>query len=172
MREEGNGERGTGNGELGRVGESASGGVGELAVASELYGARARPYDWRWGTPEQVKDHFGLGVVALKAAWSRGWVRARQPMWENDGKRTQTVYCFEDIHGYMERVLHQVTEQYAEQWWTDESVKGLAEVTPEGPYLRGRARGPALTRREQNPAPARAKRPAVRKDGFMRLSSR
>ena len=47
-------------------------------AASEIFGARERPYDMRWGTPEQVKESFGINVAVLKAAWMRGWVRARQ----------------------------------------------------------------------------------------------
>lgn len=123
--------------------------------ASEVYGARERPYDFRWGTPQQVSDQFGICVQVLKAAWKRGWVRARQGNWENDNKRTQTVYCFEDIHGYMERVMHRVTEVYAEKWWTDETVATFEEKMPEGPYLRPRTGGPR-----------------VRKDGFAPLPRR
>ena len=123
-------------------------------TASEIFGARERPYDMRWGTPEQVKDQFGINVAVLKSAWMRGWVRARQGNWESDEKRTQTVYCFEDIHGFMERVAHQVSEAYAERWWTDETVGALAERTPDGPYKRARiGRGG----------------PQRRKDGFAKL---
>ena len=122
-----------------------------IGPASEIYGARERPYDFRWGTPQQVLDQFGLNVSALKAAWKRGWVRARQCNWESDCKRTQTVYCFEDIHGYMERVMHKVTEVSAEKWWTNETVAAFEEKIPEGPYL------------------ARSGRPGVRKDGFTTL---
>jgi hypothetical protein len=98
-----------------------------------------------------VLDQFGLNVSALKAAWKRGWVRARQGNWESDDKRTQTVYCFEDIHGYMERVMHKVTEVYAKKWWTNETVAAFEEKIPEGPYF------------------ARSGRPGVRKDGFTPL---
>lgn len=107
-------------------------------TASEIFGARERPYDMRWGTPDQVKDQFGLNVAVLKSAWERGWVRARQGNWEGDEKRTQTVFCFEDIHGFMERVMHRVSPAYAERWWTDETVIALAEHTPDGPYKRER----------------------------------
>ena len=110
-------------------------------AASEIYGQRERPYDMRWGTPEQVKDAFGINVAALKAAWGRGWVRARQGNWETDKKRTQTVYCFEDLHFWLERTAHRVSKQYAEEWWTDETVAALEEKLPEGPYLRGRGAG-------------------------------
>ena len=103
---------------------------------SEIFGARERPYDKRWGTPEQVRAHFGLSVAALKAAWMRGWVRARQGNWVSDKKRTQTVYCFEDIHGWLERVAHQVSEAYAGLWWTDETVVALEEKMSKGPYFR------------------------------------
>lgn len=109
-------------------------------AASEFFGARERPYDMRWGTPEQVKEAFGINVAVLKAAWKRGWIRARQGNWECDEKRTQTVYCFEDIHGYLERVAHQVSEAYAKKWWTDETVEALAEKTPFGPYRRAHRR--------------------------------
>ena len=121
-------------------------------AASEIFGQRERPYDMRWGTPEQVKDQFGINVAVLKAAWMRGWVRARQGNWKSDDMRTQTVYCFEDIHGYMERVAHQVSKAYVERWWTDDEVAALEEKTPDGPYARPRIAG----RR-------------VRKDGFAPL---
>ena len=121
-------------------------------AASEIFGQRERPYDMRWGTPEQVKDQFGINVAVLKATWKRGWIRARQGNWESDDKRTQTVYCFEDIHGWLERVAHKVSDAYAEKWWTDETVATLEEKTPDGPYLRPKAH-----------------RPNVRKDGFAPL---
>ena len=70
----------------------------QVRPASEIFGQRERPYDMRWGTPEQVKAEFGIGVSVLKSAWATGWVRARQGNWESDEKRTQSVYCFEDIH--------------------------------------------------------------------------
>ena len=110
--------------------------VEDIRPASEIYGQRERPYDMRWGTPEQVKAEFGLGVVVLKAAWGSGWVRARQGNWADDGKRVQTVYCFEDIHGYIERIMHRVSKDYAEKWWTDETVSAMMEKIPDGPYRR------------------------------------
>ena len=121
--------------------------------ASEIYGQRERPYDMRWGTPEQVKRQFGINATVLKSAWASGWVRARQGNWENDDKRTQTIYCFEDIHGFIERVMHRVSEKYAEKWWTDDNVLVMAEKNPDGPYRRRVAQGGAK----------------VRKDGFARL---
>ncbi len=136
-------------------------------TASEIFGAGERPYDMRGGTPEQVKAQFGISVQTLKAAWMRGWVRARQGNWESDEKRTQTVYCFEDIHGFMERVMHQVTEAYAEKWWTDETVAALSDKTPDGPYLRSRIGAP-----RSEPTTPRTRRTAVRKDGFAPLPRR
>ena len=127
--------------------------VEHVRPASEIYGQRERPYDMRWGTPEQVKAEFGIGVVVLKAAWGSGWIRARQGNWENEDKRTQTIYCFEDIHGFVERVMHRVSEQYAEKWWTDDNVQALSEKLPDGPYRRRVAVGGSK----------------VRKDGFERL---
>ena len=109
-------------------------------AASVATCAAVRPYDMRWGTPEQVKGQFGINVAALKAAWKRGWVRARQGNWESDDRRTQTVYCFEDIHCWLECVAHKVTEVYAKKWWTDETVAALEEKTPDGPYKRAEAR--------------------------------
>ena len=117
-------------------------------AASEIFGARERPYDMRWGTPDQVKDQFGLSVATLKAAWGRGWVRARQGNWESDGKRTQTVYCFEDIHGWLERIAHKVSEAYAEKWWTDATVAALEEKMPDGPYARPRSGGGQRSRKD------------------------
>lgn len=121
--------------------------------ASEIYGQRERPYDLRWGTPAQVRAEFGIGVSVLKAAWGGGWVRARQGCWETDDKRVQTVYCFEDIHGFVERVMHRVSEVYAARWWTDDTVRQMVEKIPDGPYRRKVGRG----------------RPLMRKDGFERL---
>lgn len=122
-------------------------------TASEIFGARERPYDMRWGTPEQVKDQFGINVAVLKATWKRGWVRARQGNWESDDKRTQTVYCFEDIHGWLERVAHKVSDAYAKQWWTDETIAALEEKTPDGPYKRGRSGSGGQQRRKDGFAP-------------------
>lgn len=110
--------------------------VEDIKPASEIYGQRERPYDMRWGTPEQVKAEFGFGVVVLKAAWGSGWVRARQGNWVGDDKRVQTVYCFEDIHGYIERIMHRVSKDYAKKWWTDETVSAMMEKIPDGPYRR------------------------------------
>ena len=138
---------------MSETGQIAAYGAAASLRASEIFGQRERPYDMRWGTPEQVKDQFGINVTVLKAAWKRGWVRARQGNWESDDRRTQTVYCFEDIHGYMERVMHRVTEVYAEKWWTDETVALFEEKTPDGPYMRRVAAGGAR----------------IRKDGFTRL---
>ncbi len=143
-----------------------------MTAASEIFGARERPYDFRWGTLEAVKDAFGINPPTLKAAWRRGWIRARQGNWDGDQKRTQTVYCFEDIHGYMERVMHQVTEDYATNWWTDDEITRLAEVTPDGPYTQWRlnssrgdaAAAPAATRQKQA-----ARVVTTRQDGFTRL---
>ena len=125
----------------------------QVRPASEIFGQRERPYDMRWGTPEMVKAEFGIGVSVLKSAWSSGWVRARQGNWESDDKRTQSVYCFEDIHGFVERVMHRVSENYAKKWWTDDNVQQMAEKLPDGPDRRRVAAGGAK----------------VRKDGFERL---
>lgn len=125
----------------------------QVRPASEIYGQRERPYDMRWGTPEQVKAEFGIGVSVLKSAWATGWVRARQGNWESDEKRTQSVYCFEDIHGFVERVMHRVSENYAKTWWTDDNVLALAEKLADGPYRRRVKLGGSK----------------ARKDGFERL---
>ena len=125
----------------------------QVRPASEIFGQRERPYDMRWGTPEHVKAEFGIGVSVLKSAWFSGWVRAMQGNWESDDKRTQSVYCFEDIHGFVERVMHRVSENYAKKWWTDDNVQQMAEKLPDGPYRRRVAAGGAK----------------VRKDGFERL---
>lgn len=127
--------------------------IASMRPASEIFGQRERPYDMRWGTPEQVKAEFGIGVSVLKSAWATGWVRARQGNWESDEKRTQSVYCFEDIHGFVERVMHRVSEQYAEKWWTDDNIQVLAEKLADGPYRRRVKLGGSK----------------VRKDGFERL---
>ena len=137
-------------GEPGTVGYE----VARPRPANEIFGFRERPYDQRWGVPKQVQKEFGLGIHVIKAGWMNGWIRARQATWQTDEKRVQTVYCFEDIHTFIERVMRRVSVRYAETWWTDESVQQMAEKIPEGPYLR----------REKS-----AKAPAIRKDGFTRL---
>ena len=106
------------------------------APAEEIFRKRERPYDLRWGTPDRIKAEFGIGAAILKAAWKRGWVRARQINWHDDTKRSQTVYCFEDLHGWLERVAHPVSDAYAKKWWTDEAVASLEAKMPDGPYLR------------------------------------
>ena len=140
-----------------------------MVTASEIFGQRERPYDMRWGTPDQVKDQFGINVAVLKASWKRGWVRARQGNWESDKKRTQTVYCFEDIHVWLECAAHKMSEAYAAAWWTDETVAALEEKMPDGPYLRGVCRDPAQTRRAQNPDRGAPHPVKARKDGFAPL---
>ena len=40
-------------------------------AASEIFGARERPYDYRWGTPVQVNEQFGISAASLKAAWAQ-----------------------------------------------------------------------------------------------------
>ena len=101
-------------------------------TASETFGARERPYDQRWGTPEQVKDQFGVNVSTLKAAWLKGWIRARQGNWESDDKRTQTIYCFEDIHRWLEEVAHHPSKTYVKKFWTAAEV--AAAAVKKGPY--------------------------------------
>lgn len=103
---------------------------------SEVYRRRERPYDMRWGTPAQVKAEFGIGVAVLKAAWGSGWVRARQGCWVTDGRRAQTIFCFEDIQEFIERVMYRVSKSYAERWWTDNIVRQMREGMPDGPYRR------------------------------------
>ena len=77
-----------------------------------------------------MRREFGVNAAALKAAWLRGWVEARQAGWIGDGRRTQTVYCFEDVHLWLEKIAHKVSREYAERWWTDEAVKAFARKTP------------------------------------------
>ena len=88
---------------------------------------RPRPYDMRWGTPKRVRAEFGLNAVALKRAWATGKVKARQPNWAGDDRRTQTVFCFEDIHRYIECGMHEVSAEYAARWWRD----GISSDMPE-----------------------------------------
>ena len=122
--------------------------------ASEIFGFRERPYDMRWGVPKQILREFGIGVHVIKAAWMSGWIRARQANWHTDDKRVQTIYSFEDIHIFIERVMRRVSNRYVENWWTDDSVRDLTEKIPEGPYMK---------------RVASKKEPKIRKDGFERL---
>ena len=64
-----------------------------------------------------VRSEFGLNAVALKRAWAKGAVRARQANWEDDGKRTQTIFSFEDIQRYIESDMHVVSAEYGARWW-------------------------------------------------------
>lgn len=101
-----------------------------------------RPYDLRWGSAPQVQEQFGVAAAPLKAAWKRGWIRARQCGWLGDGRRTQAVYCFEDVHRWLEAVAHGVTEEYAKRFWSDAQVARLTAAMPLGPYApSGRGKG-------------------------------
>lgn len=95
---------------------------------------RERPYDPRWGDPKAVEREFHLSPTVLKAGFCAGWIKARQPSWKDDEHRAQVVYCFEDIHRYVEEVLHQVTGAYVKRFWTTQELKDAAAVVPRGPY--------------------------------------
>ena len=130
---------------------------------------RERPYDMRWGQPDLVKAEFGIGESVLKAAWKAGWIKARQPTWEEDGKRAMTIYCFEDIQVFIEEVMHVVNDGYAAQWWTTAEIAAYATKIQDGPY--GRRQGAQET--GGGKAQGRVRHgPKRRKDGFMPLGSR
>ena len=85
--------------------------------------SRRRPYDMRWGTPKRIKSEFGLNAVALKRMWATKKVRARQGNWTSDEHRTQTIFCFEDIHRFIEGEMHEVSKEYAANWWGRKNEK-------------------------------------------------
>lgn len=95
---------------------------------------RERPYDFRWGAPEDVVKEFHITPQVLKDGFRAGWIKARQPAWIDDEHRSQVVYCFEDIHRYMEEVLHVVTDEYVKRFWTYQELKDSKAVLPNGPY--------------------------------------
>ena len=113
----------------------------ENGILEGMANGGARPYDMRWGTILQVKRNFGITAAAIKSAWVDGHVRARQGNWKNDRVRTQTVFCFEDIHRWLERTAHVVSKEYAETWWTDKEIFLLSEKKARGKETREQARG-------------------------------
>ncbi len=99
----------------------------------------ARPYDMRWGTPGAVCEEFSIGKVELKKIYRDGWVKARQVAWRDDDHRTQTIYCFEDLHRWLEEVAHRPSEAYVKKFWTFAEVAAAAAEdgkaeTKKGPY--------------------------------------
>ena len=78
----------------------------------------ARPYDMRWGDPNAVVGEFHINKAELKRIYLEGWIKARQVAWRDDEHRTQTIYCFEDIHRWLEEVAHRPSETYVKRFWT------------------------------------------------------
>jgi len=97
-----------------------------------------RPYDFRWGSASVVAEEFHIQPLDLKKAYLDGWIKARQPAWEDDEHRCQIVYCFEDVHRYMEDVLHVVSEDYVKRFWTTQELKDAMAERPRGPYAKRR----------------------------------
>lgn len=98
-----------------------------------------RPYDFRWGPPDAVVEEFHIPPTTLKRGFLDGWIKARQPAWVDDEHRSQVVYCFEDIHRYLEDVLHAVSDEYVKRFWTTQELKDAIAVAPRGPYGRSRS---------------------------------
>ena len=92
----------------------------------------ARPYDLRWGDPGAVCDEFHINKAELKKIYLEGWVKARQVAWRDDDHRTQTIYCFEDIHRWLEEVAHRPSKTYVKKFWTAAEV--AAASVKKGPY--------------------------------------
>ena len=95
-----------------------------------------RPYDFRWGAAQQVQDEFHISPVTLKAAAAAGHIKALQPTFQDDEHRAQCVYCFEDIHNFMENVMHKLTREYVKRFWTYPELVSAARRMPTGPYQR------------------------------------
>ena len=96
-----------------------------------------RPYDMRWGAPEAVCEEFHINKAELKRIYLEGWVKARQVAWRDDQHRTQTIYCFEDIHRWLEEVAHKPTEKYVKKFWTAQEIADAAKEakkSKKGPY--------------------------------------
>jgi hypothetical protein len=95
-----------------------------------------RPYDFRWGAAQQVQDEFHISPVTLKAAAAAGHIKALQPTYQDDEHRAQCVYCFEDIHNFMENVMHKLSREYVKKFWTYPELVSAARRMPAGPYQR------------------------------------
>lgn len=106
------------------------------AVACTVQGAAVRPYDNRWGSPEGVFDTFHISKHELKKIYLSGWVKARQVPWIDDDHRTQTIYCFEDLHQYLEQFAHRPTDDYIRRFWTAQELAELIKADPKGPNRR------------------------------------
>lgn len=76
-----------------------------------------RPYDWRWGNPNAVEEIFGISKADLKRLYLDGWIKGRQVTWRDDEHRAQTIFCFEDIHRWLEEVAHAPTREYTKRFW-------------------------------------------------------
>ena len=96
----------------------------------------ARPYDFRWGAAKEVEAEFHITQVTLKAAAVAGWIKVRQPTYQDDEHRCQCVYCFEDIHMFLEKVMHVLDRTYVKRFWTYAELCNAADRMPDGPYQR------------------------------------
>lgn len=108
---------------------AAQGGAGAAQGA-------ARPYDFRWGAAKEVEAEFHITQVTLKAAAVAGWIKVRQPTYQDDEHRCQCVYCFEDIHMFLEKVMHVLDRTYVKRFWTYAELCNAADKMPDGPYQR------------------------------------
>jgi hypothetical protein len=104
-------------------------------VTGQAMGA-ARPYDFRWGAAKEVEAEFHITQVTLKAAAVAGWIKVRQPTYQDDEHRCQCVYCFEDIHMFLEKVMHVLDRTYVKRFWTYAELCNAADRMPDGPYQR------------------------------------
>jgi len=101
-------------------------------------GTRERPYDWRWGDPGSVCDEFHISKIELKKIYLDGWIKGRQVTWRDDEHRAQIVYCFEDIHRWLEEVAHRPTREYLKKFWsmTEVAETEISGDGKKGPYAR------------------------------------
>jgi len=92
----------------------------------------ARPYDWRWGDANSIVEEFHISKPEIKRIFLEGWIKGRQVAWKDDDHRAQTIYCFEDVHRYLEEVAHKPTMEYFKRFWTTAEVSVAAQA--KGPY--------------------------------------
>lgn len=97
---------------------------------------RERPYDTRWGTQGAVLEEFHITEAELKKIYLDGWVKARQVGWRDDDHRAQAIYCFEDLHQYLETMAHPMSEGYVKKFWNAKELAEAVKAAPRGPFRR------------------------------------
>ncbi len=118
------------------IDKTFSKGTPAAASVDKTVEGAARPYDFRWGAAKEVEAEFHITQVTLKAAAVAGWIKVRQPTYQDDEHRCQCVYCFEDIHMFLEKVMHVLDRTYVKRFWTYAELCNAADKMPDGPYQR------------------------------------